>query len=68
MRNFCKKIFLICVRISAICISPICSIFKSIKLDRDILIASSCNIIVHNHQYNLKEKASTEYYDSFPFK
>jgi len=42
------------------------SSFESIIIEDDVLIASYCNILDHNHQYDLKSPASTVKYDCSP--
>lgn len=39
------------------------SSFKSIVIGDDVLIASYCNLIDHNHTFDLKSPASTKHYD-----
>lgn len=42
------------------------SSFKFISIGSNVLIASYCNILDHNHKYDLQSPASTVYYDSAP--
>ena len=44
------------------------SSFDSIEIDNDTLIASYCNILDHNHKYDLKSPASPKAYDTAPIK
>jgi len=44
------------------------SSFESISIGNDVLIASYCNLLDHNHQFDLKSPASTKYYDCAPIK
>lgn len=44
------------------------SSFESITIGNDVLIASYCNLLDHNHQFNLESPASTKYYDCAPIK
>src|SRR5690606_20519040 len=42
------------------------SSFKSINIGSNTLVASYCNILDHNHVYDLKSPASTILYESSP--
>lgn len=42
------------------------SAFESIVIGSNTLIASYCNILDHNHQFDLQSPASTEHYDCGP--
>lgn len=44
------------------------SSFDSIEIGNDTLIASYCNILDHNHKYDLKSPASPKAYDTAPIK
>jgi|GEM_PF-1134951 acetyltransferase-like isoleucine patch superfamily enzyme len=42
------------------------SSFESILIGSNTLIASYCNILDHDHKFNLRSPASTEHYDCLP--
>ena len=42
------------------------SSFKCISIGNDVLIASYCNLLDHNHKFDLKSPASTEHYNCAP--
>lgn len=44
------------------------SSFESTDIGNDVLIASYCNLLDHNHQFDLKSPASTKNYDCAPIK